>query len=98
MFVNYKNYQLQHDYINDGFKWVDLIDAENDKINILTKQFMTSGAIFSTYICRFHISTVLSELNIPLSRAEKKKMTYYREIYFILCISSAINNIYILLI
>ena len=45
---------------------------KNDKINILTLQFTplignkSSGAIFGTFICRFHISTALSELNVPL--------------------------------
>ena len=26
----------------------------------------SAGAIFGTFICRFHISTALSELNVPL--------------------------------
>ena len=48
---------------------------ENDKINILTLQFTplignkSSGAIFGTFICRFYISTALSELNVPLLEA-----------------------------
>ena len=47
---------------------------KNEKINILTLKFMplmgnkSSGAIFGTFICRFHISTALSELNVPLYR------------------------------
>ena len=26
----------------------------------------SAGAIFGTFICRFHISTAFSELNVPL--------------------------------
>ena len=26
----------------------------------------SAGAIFGTFLCRFHISTTLSELNVPL--------------------------------
>ena len=50
---------------------------KNDKIDILTLQFMSlkgyksSDAIFGTFICRFHNSTALSELNVPLPTYSK---------------------------
>ena len=31
----------------------------------------SAGAIFGTFTCRFHISTALSELNVPLQRNAK---------------------------
>ena len=45
---------------------------KNYNINILTLKFMSlignksSGTIFGSHACRFHISTALSELNAPL--------------------------------
>ena len=45
---------------------------KNDKIAILSLQFMpllgnkSSGAIFGTFVRRFHISPALSEKNVPL--------------------------------
>ena len=31
----------------------------------------SSGAIFGTFICRFHISTALSELKLPLLESQE---------------------------
>ena len=68
MLAKYRNSWLQHDYIiaQDLDKLIWLIQKK-DKINILSLQFMplvgnkSSGAIFGTFICRFHISPSLSE-------------------------------------
>ena len=60
-------------YIFDqAFHRLILLIQKNEKINILSLQFMTfienksAGASFGTLTCRFHISTALSELNVPL--------------------------------
>ena len=48
------------------------MNIKNEKISVFSIKIMllmgnkSEGAIFGTFICRFHILTALSEINIPL--------------------------------
>ena len=45
----------------------------------------SAGAIFGTFLCRFHISTTLSELNVPLPGAEGGESAHHSLLFMCPC-------------